>query len=204
MKNAEQKSNKKSSHGFRHDETTRKFASSLFCLTGKAAYEMLQANFGSALPSVATIHRIVASQNRIVEGDFRFEALIEHLKQWNAPMGVQIQLDDTRILKRIEYDLVLDRFVGFCLPIKDGLPDANTFVFRTFQEIETVYKKESSSSYAHCIVAKPVMLEAPAFVLFVLGTDSKYTHSDIGKRWQYISSAMSKSSPMEQMVLDHS
>ena len=81
MKNAEQKSNKKSSHGFRHDETTRKFASSLFCLTGKVAYEKLQANFGSALPSVATIHRIIASQNKIVEGDFRFEALIEHQKQ---------------------------------------------------------------------------------------------------------------------------
>ena len=49
-------------------------------------------------------------------------------------MEVHIQLDDTRILKRIEYDPVLDRFVGFCLPIKDGLPDANTFVFRTFQK----------------------------------------------------------------------
>ena len=126
MKNAEQNSNKKSSHGFRHEETTRKFASSLFCLTGKAAFEMLQANFGSALPSVATMHRIIASQNKIVEGDFRFEALIEHLKQWNAPMGVHMQLDDTRIVKRIEYDPVLDRFVGFCLPIKDGLPNAYT------------------------------------------------------------------------------
>ncbi len=192
MENAERNSNKKSSHGFRHDETTRKFAASLFCLTGKAAYEMLQANFGSALPSVATIHRIVASQNKIQEGDFRFDALVEHLKQWNAPMGVHIQLDDTRILKRIEYDPVLDRFVGFCLPIKDGLPDGNAFVFQTFQEIETAYAKESSSSYAHCIVAKPVTLEAPAFVLFVLGTDSKYTHSDIGKRWQHISKELQK------------
>ena len=57
-----------------------------------------------------------------------------------------------------------------------------------FEEIENAYKSETCVSYAHSIVAKPVVPVAPSFVLFVLGTDSKYTHNEIIHRWNYIES----------------
>ncbi len=36
------------------------------------------------------------------------------------------------------------------------------------------------------------MVSSPSFVLFVLGTDSKYTHQDIEGRWQYVKRELKK------------
>jgi hypothetical protein len=153
---------------------------------------MLQHNFGCALPTVDTLTKNIARKTKIREGSFRFDELAEHLKDWNCPMGFHIQLDDTRILQCIEYDQVTDRYVGFCLPINDGLPDGDAFIFDTFEDLKTVFNSKQCVSYAHCIVAKPIKVEAPSFVLFVLGTDSKYTHIDIEWRWQYITKECGK------------
>ncbi len=82
LENAEQNGSKKSAKGFRHDDVIRKFASSLYCLNGKAGYEMLQKNLVSALPSVVTINRNIGSQKKIKEGEFRFNELADHLREW--------------------------------------------------------------------------------------------------------------------------
>ena len=128
FENAQKNNEKQSTKGNRHDQTIKKFASSLFCLIGKSSYEMLQANLGSALPSISTLQRNISNTKKIKEGEFRFDELIDHLKNWNAPLGVHIHLDDTRILKRVEYDPATGRFVGFCLPIKDGFPVVDAFL----------------------------------------------------------------------------
>ena len=170
--NAEKNSDRTSIKGHRHDDVVKKFASSLFCLIGKASYEMLQSNFGSTLPLSSTVQRDISSTVKIEEGDFWFDQLVDHLKEWEAPMGANIQLDDTCILKKVEYDPISGRFVGFCLPVKDGFPLGDSFMLETFEEIEN-----ACMSYAHCIVTKPVVPVTPSFVSFVLGTDSKYTHN---------------------------
>ena len=64
FENAERNSMKESSKGHRHDETVKKFATSLFCLVGRAAYEMLKVNIGCGLPAVATLHRNIASMQQ--------------------------------------------------------------------------------------------------------------------------------------------
>ena len=192
FENAEKNSGKKCPRNYRHDETVKKFASSLFCLVGKGAYEMLQANLGCALPTVPTLHRKIASRSKIKEGEFRFKELSEHLDNWKAPKAVHIHLDDTRILNRVEYDPTTDRFVGFCLPIRDGVPCGEEFVLQKFEELENVFKSRKVASYAHCIIAQPVSPDAPSFVLCVLGTDSTYTHVEIEKRWQIIEDGLKK------------
>ena len=63
-------------------------------------------------------------------------------------MGVHIQLDDTRILQHLEYDQVTDCYVGFCLPIKDGLPEGDSFILDTFEDLQTVFDTKSCVSYA--------------------------------------------------------
>ena len=192
FENAERNSMKESSKGHRHDETIKKFATSLFCLVGRAAYEMVQVNIGCGLPAVATLHRTIACKKKIKEGEFRFDELENHLKEWKAPKYVHIHLDDTRIINKVEYDPVTDRFVGFCLPLKDGIPCVEEFVLHTFEELETVYNTKTTVSYAHCIVAQPVSSDAPSFVLFVLGTDSKYNHKVVEERWKKIETELRK------------
>ena len=107
------------------------------------------------------------------EGEFYFNELRSHLEKWKAPLFVNIQLDDTRIINKVEYDSTIDQFVGFCLPVKDGLPVTDSFQLHTFQELREAFDSESVAEYAHCIVAKSVDTSVPSFVLFAMGTDSK-------------------------------
>jgi len=94
--------------------------------------------------------------------------------------------------KEIEYDPLTDRYVGFVLPLKDGLPICDAYMFGTFQEISHAYKACAIAKYAHVIVAKPITVDTPSFVLAVLGTDSKYDSTIISKRWAYMKDQLSK------------
>ena len=155
-------------------------------------YEFLQSNLGDALPSLSTISRMISDKVRMREGQFLFDELKKHLDLWNAPPFVHIHLDDTRVLNRVEYDPTTDRYVGFLLPIKDGLPEENAYILNTFGELQYIYNTVHVAKYAHCIVAKPICYDAPSFVFFVLSTDSKYDHTVIIQRWEFIEQELKK------------
>ena len=184
-KNSDLKSN-------RHDDVVKKFALSLLILTGKSGYELLEKNLGDALPAYSTLQRMMAIKERMVEGKFYFEELLKHLREWKAPLFVHVQLDDTRIKNRVEYDPSTDRFVGFVLPLQDGLPITDSFVLNTFDEISNAFSCSTVAKYAHCIVAKSIKVEVPSFTLAVIGTDSKYDHLLIKNRWNYIEKELNK------------
>ena len=108
----------------------------------------------------------------MIEGEFYFDELCQHLKKWNAPPFVHIHLDDTRIINKVEYDPVTDRFIGFTLPIQNGLPICDAFVLSTYDEIKDA--------------AKTISISAPTLVLFMLCTDAKYNHDVVLRRWGYV------------------
>ena len=188
------KKNNSNSTSNRHDETVKHFAACLFCLIGKANYEFLVANLGSSLPSVSTVQRLVSKEKKLCEGEFDFDELVKHLKRFNAPFIVNVHLDDTRIIHRIEYDSKSDTFVGFCMPLdkESKLPIRDTFCLHTYEDIENAFRTEKIAKYAHCIVAQPIDIQSPSFVLSIIGTDSSYDAEVIMKRWKYIESEMNK------------
>ncbi|CAB4013594.1 Hypothetical predicted protein, partial [Paramuricea clavata] len=47
-----------------------------------------------------TIKKTIACKKKIKEGEFRFDELANHLKEWKAPKYVHIHLDDTRIINK--------------------------------------------------------------------------------------------------------
>ena len=128
----------------------------------------------------------------LVEGDFYFSELIDHLKEWKSPMYVHVHLDDTRINNRIEYDPYTDWYVGFVLPLREGLPVCDSFIFDTFVGIKDPFHEKSLAKYAHCIVVKSIEVDVPSFVLAVLGTDYKYNHTVITKQWQHVEKELTK------------
>ena len=81
----------------RYDKIVTKFASSLYCLIGKASYELLSKKLGAAILCSKTILREITSKKRVNEGEFQFDAVKKHLEEWNFPFHVHIQLDDTRL-----------------------------------------------------------------------------------------------------------
>ena len=190
--NSIKNSSKKTTQGNRHDDIVKQFASCLLCIVGKGGYELLQSNLGNALPHISTAQRLISSRRKVVEGEFYFAELKEHLVKWNSPLFVNVHLDDTRIINKVEYDSAPDRFVGFCLPTENGLPITNTFQLETFDQIKFAYDNTSIGKYAHCIVVKSINTSVPSFVLFVLCTDSKYDHQIILRRWRYVEEQLQK------------
>ena len=185
--------NTSNSRGNRHDETVLQFAASLYCLIGKSGYEMLQSNLGFALPSLSTVQKLISREKKLKEGDFHFDELVEHLNKFNSPLVVNVHLDDTRIIHRIDYDSTTDVYVGFVLPLsEEKLPIQNAFCLQTFEEIKAAFNSNVVAKYAHCIVAQPVSINAPSFVLFVMGTDSKYNAETITQRWNYIENELNR------------
>ena len=129
---------------------------------------------------------MISKKERVVEGTFYFDELLQHLQEWKAPHFIHLHLDDTRIKHKIEYDPSTDRYVGFVLPLKDSLPVCDAFILDTFEEITDVYKTCAVAKYAHVIVAKALTVDTPSFILAVLGTDGRYNHAAISQRWKYM------------------
>ena len=117
--NATTNASKKSKNSNRHDVVIKKFACALYCLVGKGGYELLANNLGSALPCLRTVLREISLKKRVNEGEFQCDELKQNLSEWNSPPFVHIQLDDTRIIHKIEYDQLTNLFVGFCLPLQN-------------------------------------------------------------------------------------
>ena len=180
-----------SKQAYRHNDAVKKVASALYCMIGKGGYELLQTNLGSALPSINTVQRQV-SQRKITEGQFHFNELKTHLIEWNAPLRVNIHIDDTRIKNDVKYDAASDRFVRYCLPQKDAIPEVDYFRLQSFEEIKSAFVNNSLAKCAYRIVAKSVNTTVPSFILCLLGTDSKYKHSDITLRWKHIATSLGK------------
>ena len=120
----------------------KEFAGALSCLVGRSGYELLQVNLGGALPSTNTVQRKISNRN-VTEGHFYFDELKSHLNEWEAPLFVHVHLDETRIKHGVEYDQTTDRFVGWCLPTKEGIPECNAFVFQTFEDIKHAFHSET-------------------------------------------------------------
>lgn len=138
------------------------------------------------------MQRLISKKERINEGSFYFDELIAHLNEWKSPLCINLHLDDTRIIHKIEYDSLTDRYVGFVLPLKDGLPICDAYIYGTYKEISEAYKNCPIAKYAHVIVAKPITVDTPSFVLSVLGTDSKYNSDVISRRWAFIRNELAK------------
>ena len=138
------------------------------------------------------MQRLISKKQQINEGSFYFDELIAHLNEWKSASYINRHLDDTRIIHKIEYDPLTDRYVGFVLPLKDGLPICDAYVYGTFKEISDAYKDCPIAKYAHIIVAKPITVNTPSFVLSVLGTYSKYNSDVISKRWTFVRNELSK------------
>ena len=178
----------KSRQGIRHEEVVKKFATSLLVYCGPLAYNFLQCNLSKALPCLRSVQRIFTKKyNVFVEGDFRFDDLLEHLTSYNSTTIVTIGEDATRVIGRVEYDSESNKLVGFVLPLNDeGLPVCNSYLATSFALIEEAFKSGNVAKYAFVYMVKPLALDIPAFCLGCFGTDNKFCTDAVLKRWKHI------------------
>lgn len=132
--------------GYRYNETIKEFASYMFMLAGRIAYETLCKNI--PFPSVSSISRYLQEKGpKIIEGNLRCKELLEYLEKRNLPLQVWLSEDATRVTGRIQYDSKSNQLVGFVLPLdSNGMPIQMSFMARSAKEIEDHFKKESTAN----------------------------------------------------------
>ena len=162
----------------RHSDVIKKFGTLLYIFAGSMTYKFIHKNVAQALPSLRTIQTIVQSDySKVEEGAFRFDELLQHLKKCNSPLVIAVAEDATRIIKRVEYDSVTDRCVGFVLPCNEnGVPQPDTTKASSFKKIEEMFREQN---YAYLYSATSIMKGVPSFSLACIGSDNKFTSDQV-------------------------
>ena len=107
---------------YRYDEQVRKFATALYILSGRNAYEFVRINIPGAMPSVSTIQSSLDSEDsHIIEGEFRFDTLKRNFSLNNTNIAFCSE-DCTAVIPKVIYNATSNTFVGFSLPLASGLP----------------------------------------------------------------------------------
>lgn len=181
-----QKNDSRQKHGYRYDKDVKDIAAYLRMVGGKLAFETLQSNFLSALPSESTTRKYISETNdHVSEGVLRSIELLDYLKTRNLPFVVSLSEDATRISGRIQYDSKSNEIIGFVLPInkQTGMPIAHSFPARNAEEIFSHFKGGNSvAHFVNVVMAQP-LADAPAFCVLVYGSDSKYSAEDVINRY---------------------
>uniref|UniRef100_A0A1X7TPL7 Uncharacterized protein n=1 Tax=Amphimedon queenslandica TaxID=400682 RepID=A0A1X7TPL7_AMPQE len=146
-----------------------------------------------ALPSLRTVQNVIYREYvPLREGYFRFDDLLQHLVKHKAPFMVALAEDATRIIKNAEHDAVSNTCVGFVLPVnRDGLPLRNSFNVNTFEDIESYFQQHTIAKYAYVYMVQSLKEGVPSFCLACIGSDNKFSATDVLQRWKYINKELS-------------
>ncbi|CAF5219934.1 unnamed protein product, partial [Rotaria magnacalcarata] len=99
--------------GFHYEPIVRQFATALYVLGGRRAYEFLRLNIPSLLPSVQILQAAIsATENNLTEGKFNYEGACNYFNSIHVTMGF-IAEDATAVIPKITYDTTSDTFIGF-------------------------------------------------------------------------------------------
>lgn len=116
----------------------------------------------------------------------RCKELLSFLEKIGAPKEVWLSEDGSGIIQKVAYDMHSNKLVGINLPINEltGMPMTSSYFARTLPEI-TKHMKNSLSSLVYIIMAQPIKLKCPPFVLCLFGTDNRFTTQNVLYRWDF-------------------
>ena len=98
-----------------------------------------------ALPSLRTVQRNIHAQYRTLhEVVFRFNELLAHIRDHNAPKIVSTGEDATRVIGRVDYDSKTNLCVGFVLPLDvNDQPIVDAYLTTSFTALEAMFNSAS-------------------------------------------------------------
>ena len=177
----------KSSNQNRYSTLVEEFAFALSMLGGRQAYEFIRINLPGSLPSITNLSDLYnESREHLIEGAFRFDAMGDHFKAMDVKYAF-ISEDCTGVVQSVSYDRQSNSFVGFCPPLEtDGFPKASSFNFRSFNDLEVVFKTLPRSSLLNIHAIQPITRSgqhSSPFLLSAYGSDNKFDTYDLLSRW---------------------
>ncbi|CAF2975277.1 unnamed protein product [Rotaria sp. Silwood2] len=176
--------------GYCYDITVRQFASCLYILGGRTAYEFVRLNIPAFLPSIQIIQSYIGtSENRLNEGFFNYAGACDYFNINQSMLGFCAE-DSTAVVPKITYDTTSNTFIGFSLPLDDnGVPIIDSNSTDSFFHLEEwCSDRPLTKSLNACLVqplSAPINNNSP-YLLAAYGTDNKFESSDVILRWCHI------------------
>ncbi|CAF2819737.1 unnamed protein product [Rotaria sp. Silwood2] len=176
--------------GYRYDTIVRQFASCLYILGGRTAYEFVRLNIPGFLPSVQIIQSYIGtSENHLAEGLFNYIGACDYLNINQSTLGFCAE-DSTAVVPKITYDTTSNTFIGFSLPLDDnGVPIIDSYSTDSFTRLEQWCSDlPLAKSLSACLV-QPLSTSVnniSPYPLAAYGTDSTFKSSDVILRWRHI------------------
>ncbi|CAF1440391.1 unnamed protein product, partial [Adineta steineri] len=178
----------KSSNHFRYSDKVKDFALSLYILGGKLTYEFIRLNIPGSLPSLTMLTTLILNSNsEISEAEFRSDQLQSHFENLNLQYAF-ISEDGTGIIKKIKYDSITNKFIGFPTPLDHGVPIKEYYNTDSLDTLKLWFNSVDKSSLLNVHMIQPVQsstqntIPSP-FLLSAYGIDNTATANDILQRW---------------------
>lgn len=116
----------------------------------------------------------------------RCSQLKSYLEVLKLPLRVWLSEDATSIVSKIEFDPHTSQMIGIVLPMNTstGMPIAFQNLARNVEEIQLNMKK-NKSNYVYIVMAQPLALNVPPFIIQMFGTNNKFNTKQVLLRWKY-------------------
>lgn len=130
---------------------------------------------------------------KITEGSLRCTELKSYLQKIDAPLTVWLSEDASGIVQRVVYDVSSNKLIGLSLPINEftGIPICSTYLATSLSAIES-HMQKPKSSLVYIVMAQPVKVNSPPFLLQIFGTDNKFSYLDVTNRWKHTIAELKK------------
>ena len=177
----------RSKSSYRYNEHVQKFSVVFLILAGRN--EFVRLNLCGAFPSISTIQSLLDKEEKhITEGQFRFDVMGRHLSSAGTNIAFSSE-DCTAIVPKVTFDAKTNSFVGFSLPITEGLPQSSYFQTESAAQLEERLSNVDKSSLLNLHMIQPITSigqTSSPIILSAYGTNSKYKSIDIIRRWIWI------------------
>ncbi|CAF4018200.1 unnamed protein product, partial [Rotaria magnacalcarata] len=175
--------------GFRYETIVRQFATSLYILGGRIAYEFVRLNIPALLPSVQIIQAyIVLLNNHLTEGLFNDGGILKYFNMNQSTLGFVAE-DATPVVPKVTYGTKSNTFIRFSLPLdSNGLPIKNSYSTDSFTRLEEWYSDIKQATLLNAYLIQPLSssLNISPYIFAAYGTDNKFESSDVISRWYKI------------------
>lgn len=179
----------------RYEYSLKKLGCILYLLAGRMAYEILCANLESALPSVATVRKLLDDETQLFKaGVLRTQELKQWLIERNLELRVCVAEDQTKIVESIQYNSKENVLDGLSLPLGcNGFPLENPYSAKNAFEIKKAIDTGEVAAYVNVFMVQPQHNQkTPAFCLIIYPTNSRFNFSHCLRRWEFLEGIFSE------------
>lgn len=139
------------------------------------------------------MNHIHKDKQQVIEGELRCSELVDHLERTNAPKSVFLSEDASGVVQKVVYDVHSNQLVGLVLPFNNlnGMPKMFSFEAQSVEDIKKNMQLPQST-LVYIIVAQPLKIGIPPFILQIFGTNNKFETVDVLRRWNHTISELAK------------